>query len=190
MVPFQLVARARGRLTFHDTPSEPLDANRRNHAETAASHRAVPIGAFEMAPEVGTNALGRCRAVVGRWKFVAWLKAGPAPFSSSAEGGTRRASFLGVVASPCPEVVARDPRPISQRDAHDCEVWADADTGSAIASTPGRRASDAASARHAPEPEAAATSLQILLDSRSEHKIEGRGCDATARHDDQSQKCG
>ena len=43
---------------------------------------------------------------------------------------------------------------------------------------------------HTPEPDGAATSLQILLDSRSEHKIDGRGCDATARHDDQIQKCG
>ena len=55
--------------------------------------RAVPIGAFETAPDVGTNALGRCRAAVGRWKFVAWLKAGPIPFHQSGEGGTRRASF-------------------------------------------------------------------------------------------------
>ena len=30
MVTFQLVTRARGRPTFQDTPSEPLDANRRN----------------------------------------------------------------------------------------------------------------------------------------------------------------
>ena len=30
MVPFQLETRARGRPTFQDTPSEPLDANRRN----------------------------------------------------------------------------------------------------------------------------------------------------------------
>ena len=79
MVQFQLVARARGRPTFQDTPSEPLDANRRDHAGTAATHHAVPIGAFETAPDVGTNTLGRCRAAVGRWKIVAWLKAGPAP---------------------------------------------------------------------------------------------------------------
>ena len=87
IMPFQLVTRVRGRPTFQDTPSEPLDANRRNHAETAASHRAVPIGAFETAPDVGTNALGRCRAAVGRWNFVAWLKAGPTPFHQSGEGG-------------------------------------------------------------------------------------------------------
>jgi hypothetical protein len=42
-----------------------FDANRRNYAETAASHRAVTIGAFETAPDVGTNALGRFRAAVG-----------------------------------------------------------------------------------------------------------------------------
>ena len=45
--------------------------------------RAVPIGAFETAPDVGTNTLGRCRAAVGRWKCVAWLKAGPTPFHQS-----------------------------------------------------------------------------------------------------------
>ena len=100
MVPFQLETRARGRPTFQDTPSEPLDANRRNHAETAASHRAVPIGAFETAPDVGTNALGRYRAAVGRWKFVAWLKAGPAPSHQAGEGGTRRASYGSYYSTP------------------------------------------------------------------------------------------
>ena len=78
---------ARHCLTFYDTPSEPPGACRRNHAETAAIHRAVPIGAFETAPDVGTNALGRCRVAVGRWNFVAWLKAGPTPFHQSGEGG-------------------------------------------------------------------------------------------------------
>ena len=85
MVPFQLETRARGRSTFQDTPSEPLDANRRNHAEAAASPRAVPIGAFDTAADVGTNALGRCRAAVGRWKFVACAQGGAFP----SRGGDR-----------------------------------------------------------------------------------------------------
>ncbi len=50
-------------------------------------------GVVETAPDVGTNTLGRYRAAVGRWKFVAWLKAGPAPSHQSPEGGTGRASF-------------------------------------------------------------------------------------------------
>ena len=49
-----------------------------------------------------------------------------------------------------------------------------------LADTSGRRAPDAASSRHAPEAEVASTSLQILLDCRSQHTIGGRGCDATA----------
>ncbi len=96
MVAFQLVTRARGRPTFQDTPSEPQDANRRNHAETAASHRAVPIGAFETAPDVGINALGRNRAAVGRWIFVAWLKAGPAPSHQSRGVGHAGLLFQGI----------------------------------------------------------------------------------------------
>ncbi len=39
------------------------------HAGTAATHHAVPIGAFETAPDVGTNALGRA-AVENRKKNV------------------------------------------------------------------------------------------------------------------------
>ena len=52
------------------------------------------------------------------------------------------------------------------------KVWAETDPGFAIANTSGRRAPDASFSRHTLEPEAAATSLQILLDSRSEHKID------------------
>jgi hypothetical protein len=52
------------------------------------------------------------------------------------------------------------------------KVWAETDPGFAIANTSGRRAPDASFSRHTFEPEAAATSLQILLDSRSEHKID------------------
>ena len=50
-------------------------------------------------------------------------------------------------------------------------MWADADPGFAIANTSGRRAPDAASSRHTPEPEPEAA-VQILRDSRSEHEIE------------------
>jgi hypothetical protein len=49
---------------------------------------------------------------------------------------------------------------------------AEADPGFAIAPHFRLAQGDAASSRHTPEPEAAATSLQILLDSRSEHKID------------------
>jgi hypothetical protein len=56
-------------------------------------------------------------------------------------------------------------------------MWAE---GFVVADTSGLRAPDAASSRHTPEAEVASTSLQILLDCRSQHKIGGRGCDATA----------
>ena len=51
------------------------------------------------------------------------------------------------------------------------KVWADADPGFAIANTSGRRAPDGALSRHTPEPEGAATSLQILLDSRCSTRL-------------------
>ena len=58
------------------------------------------------------------------------------------------------------------------RWAKPAKVWAETDPGFAIANTSGRRAPDASFSRHTLEPEAAATSLQILLDSRSEPKID------------------
>ncbi len=61
-MPYKHATRARGRPTFQHTPSEPLDAIRGNHAETAATHHAMPTGARQSAPDVRPGALGGRRA--------------------------------------------------------------------------------------------------------------------------------
>ena len=53
--------------------------------------RAVPIGACETAPDVGTGALCRRREELVVENSVAWLKAHP--FPSSSDGQVCRASF-------------------------------------------------------------------------------------------------
>ena len=49
--------------------------------------RAVPIGACETAPDVGTGALCRRREELVVENSVFWLKAGPKPFPSKRRSG-------------------------------------------------------------------------------------------------------
>ena len=91
-MPYKHASRARGRPTFQDTPSEPLDANRRNHAQTAASHHTMPTGAGESAPDVRQGALGGRRAGfdVAAYCFVAGpgiLSAVNSPNPNSTDAG-------------------------------------------------------------------------------------------------------
>ena len=80
--------------------SEDLGRCRQIHAQTAATHHAVPTGAGGSAPDVRQGPCGGRRARFGVIPSCCDLGPRTRVLSSSAEGGTRRASFLGVVASP------------------------------------------------------------------------------------------
>jgi len=77
---------------------------RQIHAETAASHRAVPIGAFETALDVGTSAVGRFRAAVGHGICRA-VSGAPPPLETPNSGGWDTPGF--VVASPWFTITSR-----------------------------------------------------------------------------------
>jgi hypothetical protein len=61
MVRTQHATRARGGPTFQDTPSEPLDAIRRNLRDRPQTMHAVPTGARESGSDAHAGALGRPR---------------------------------------------------------------------------------------------------------------------------------